>query len=91
MSAQRDLEIRQPALGVGSAQRSDAINEEAVVRDGCLETLETVPSHAIRSTSVSQLRHVEQLIASFTHFWMTIRVLCICRNTSTQRKDVKLE
>lgn len=46
MSAQFNFKVSQITLGVGSAQSADAIHYETIIGDGCLESLQSMPSHA---------------------------------------------
>lgn len=43
VSTERDLVVRQPALGVRVSKRAHAVDDEAVVLDRRLEALQAVP------------------------------------------------
>jgi hypothetical protein len=72
MTGQHDFVVGQASLHVSSTQSTNSIDEEAVILDGRLESLFTVPCHAGRHAGVS---HRSNQGLDRPHFWRTILVL----------------
>lgn len=64
MSAQRDLVVCEPPLGVHVAQRAHAVDDEAILFDRGLEALQAVPwakSDTIHKSN-SQPAHIQVIL-----------------------------